>query len=460
MNLKSYLNLYSLLENDTSTIEERRAFGLADKAHINKPMMQLLAWERRHVHQLKKPLVSDVVSSYLYGVTFTLVIIAFMLGLFSGIALLNYNGHEPVNVVYFLAMVVFFPIFTISLTFFSMYRANSEQSVLIHLSPAYWMEKILKLFPTRVGKSVKDIKINPLLANWIVIKRSQCIALFFSFGLLLSLLVVVATKDIAFSWSTTLQISPETFHHYLNLLAFPWRETFPSAVPSLELIEKSQYFRLGDKLSEDMIDNASKLGEWWKFLAFATLFYALILRLVMYVIAHFGYKQALKKSFFSLEGVDSLLNNMNEPMVMTHATEEEYVVSSSHKDIQHIRSIDTSYDFVQGWAIGVSQLQVINDAMQVRSPNIFEVGGSNTLSQDSEIAHKSFGEVLLYVKGWEPPTLDIIDYIEELARYAEKIIVYPIGTQDEKYFIKEKFINIWIKKLSQIDNKKIWIKLP
>jgi len=52
-----------------------------------------------------------------------------------------------------------------------------------------------------------------------------------------------------------------------------------------------------------------------------------------------------------------------------------------------------------------------------------EVGGSNTLLEDSKIAHKTYGKVLLYVKALEAPTLDIIDYIEELGKYAEKIIV-------------------------------------
>jgi len=460
MNLKSYLNLYALLENDTSTLEERRAFGLAEIADKNRPIKQLLAWKNKHLHQLKKPLISEVTSSYLYGVTFTLVIIAFILGLLSGMALLSYNGREPVNVVYFLAMVVFLPLFTMAITLFSMYKANSEKSMLVHLSPAYWMEKILNLFPNKVEQSVKEIKINPLLTNWIVIRRSQFIALFFSLGLLLSLLAVVATKDIAFAWSTTLQVRPELFHHYLNVLAFAWRDFLPSAVPSLELIEQSQYFRLGDKLSEGMIQNASKLGEWWKFLVFTTLFYALILRLCMYMISTLGYQYALKKAFLSLDGAKFLLNNMNEPIITTNAMVAEHVVTSSHKDVQAIRKLDTSYDFVQGWALSTSQLHVMNDTMQVDSHNILEVGGSNTLSEDSKIAHKTYGKVLLYVKAWEPPTLDIIDYIEELGRYAEKIIVYPIGTQDEQYFTKEKFINIWIGKLSLINNKKMWVKLP
>jgi hypothetical protein len=460
MNLKSYLDLYSLLQHDICTREERRAFGLSKESLKNRPISQILAWKDQYISQLKKPLLSDNISSYLYSVTFTLVVIAFILGLLSGITLLSYSGQEPVNVVYFIAIVIFLPLFTMMLSLISMFRANSAQSLLVHLSPSYWMEKILKLFPNKVHKDIRDIKINPLLLNWIVIRRSQCIALFFSIGILLALLAVVITQDVAFAWSTTLQITPEMFYGFLNSLALPWRDFVPSAVPSLELIEKSQYFRLGDKLSEEMVQNASKLGEWWKFLVFATLFYALFLRLVMYVIATYGYKSALNKSLFSLEGVKKLLRDMNEAIITTAAKEDEYVVSSTYGDIQQVSTLQDSYDSVQGWALTTAQIDVLNDTMKVKSPNVFEIGGSHTLQEDADVANSSSKEVLLYVKAWEPPTLEIVDYIELLLKHIDKITVFPIGTEDEKYQVKKKFIDIWIGKLSMIDSNKIWIKTP
>ena len=330
MHLKSYLNLYVLLQTDTSSKEERRAFGLTHILDKNKPVDQLLSWVESHQGRLKKPILSETLLSYLYTVTLTLIVIASVVGILSGIALLSYNGQEPVNIVYYMAMVIFLPLLTMILALFSMVRIKSAQSVLVHISPSYWMEKILKLFPGQTLKDLDTLKINPLLSNWIVIKRAQGIALFFSLGLLVSLLVVVITKDIAFAWSTTLQITPESFHSFVNTVAFPWRDWFPTAVPSLELIEQSQYFRLGDKLNEEMIANASKLGEWWKFLTFSTLFYAIILRFLMLLITSFGLRYALKRSFLTLEGVSTLLHDMNEPIISTHATtaEKQLVLSS------------------------------------------------------------------------------------------------------------------------------------
>ncbi len=269
MNIKPYVNLYELLEIDPSSREENRAFGLTHVMLKNKPVEQLLAWIDQHKKSLKKPFLSETFSSYLYRVTFALVLIAFVLGLISGVGLLSYNGEEPVNVIYFIAIAIFIPLFTMLLTLFAMIRASSAESVLVHLSPAFWMEKILGLLPGSVQEHIQALQLNPLLSNWVIIRRSQIIVLFFSLGLLLSLLGVVVTKDIAFAWSTTLHISPEAFHGFLHTLAYPWREIVPSAVPSLELIEQSQYFRLGDKLDEEMIahapQNLESGGNFWLF---------------------------------------------------------------------------------------------------------------------------------------------------------------------------------------------------
>ena len=459
MDLKSYLNLYELLAIDKSTVEEHRAFGLTQASLKSKPVEQLLIWTKEHVSKLSLPLMSEKIATYLYGITFALSIIALFLGILSGVTLLSYNGHEPVNVVYFMAMVIFFPLLTMTMGVISMLRANSAQSVLVHLSPAYWMEKIIKFLPIGLQEKLEDFQINPLLSNWIVIRRSQLIALFFSIGLLLALMAVVATKDIAFAWSTTLHISAEGFHGFLSSLSLPWSGWMPDAVPSLELIEQSQYFRLGDRLSEEMITHASKLGEWWKFLAMSTLFYAVFLRVLMYLLASVGLKKALKKSFLSLAGVTRLLREMNEPIISTSAMmEEAEFVTFADVVVPTVHKLDSKYDSVQGWAIPKENLVVINDTMQIETTKLHEVGGGNTIAEDTTIVQKSSGEVLLYVKAWEPPTMDFMDYIEELLPMVDKLILYPIGTQEDDYKPKVKFVDIWARKISPLKEVKIWLK--
>jgi len=459
MNIKSYVNLYELLALDPSTREENRAFGLTHVMLKNKPIEQLLAWIEKHKERLKKPLLSDLFSSYLYRITFVLVVFAFVLGLLAGVALLSYNGQEPVNVIYFMAVAVFFPLFTMLLTVLSMFRASSTENVLIHLSPAFWMGKIVEFLPGRVQEQIKGLKINPLLANWIIIKRSQLIVLFFSLGLLLALMGVIVTKDIAFAWSTTLQLSPEVFHGFLHTIALPWRELAPSAVPSRELIEQSQYFRLGVRLDEEMIAHASQLGEWWKFLAFSTLFYAVFLRFGIFIFASFGLNAAIKRSLLTLNGTAKLLREINEPIISTHAPKDEkvFIAEEGHYS-QIVNRLDASYDAIQGWAIPHDELLVLGERLKIITPVHDEVGGANTLDEDTEIVFKSHGEILLIVKAWEPPTMDFIDYLSELTDKVDKVIVVPIGTRANSYEASHKEMDIWENKLSLLGDKKVWLK--
>ncbi len=458
MNLKTYIDFYELLQTYKPTRAENRAFGLDEDINFS-PFKQIVRWVEAHKNRLQNPSLSELFSNYLYGITLTLVIIAFFLGFFSGIGLLSYSGHEPVNVIYFMAMVVLLPLVTMTLTLFSMFRANASQSLLVHISPAFWMEKMLWFLPKNVQSSLQELKINPLLSNWLIIKRSQLLALIFSLGLLVALLGMVVTKDIAFAWSTTLQISPKEFHGVLYTLAFAWRDIFPWAVPSVELIEQSQYFRLGEKLDMQMIQNASKLGEWWKFLAFATLFYAISLRFGMWLLSMFGFKKALKRSFLSLEGASTLLREMNEPIITTSAVEKKKnVVSQGSHYRQEVEDLDSSYDRTLGWAMSDEELTVLNDSMKVITPMAFDVGGTNSLEEDSEIISKCHGEVLFYVKSWEPPTMDFVDFLEELTRVVDKVILAPVGTVEDTYLPKSKELEMWGRKLQQISSDKVWLK--
>ncbi len=459
MNIKSYVKLYELLASGPATREENRAFGLTHVMLKNKPTEQLLAWIEKHQHRLHKPLLSDTFSSYLYRVTFVLGLIAFVLGLLTGVALLSYNGDAPVNVVYFMAVTVFLPLFSMLLTFFAMLRARSAENVMIHLSPAFWMEKIMGFLPGRIQEQIQGLKINPLLANWIIIKRSQIIVLLFSLGLLLALLGVIVTKDIAFAWSTTLQLSPEEMHSFLQSVAFPWREFAPFAVPSLELIEQSQYFRLGTTLDQEMIAHASQLGEWWKFLAFSTLFYAIFLRFWLFIFASFGLNSAIKRSFFTLDGTTQLLREINEPIISTHAAQSEKVFLSEGGNYgQVVNRLDASYDGIQGWAIPHDELLVLAESLKIIAPVHCQVGGTNRLEEDTEIVFKSHGEILLFVKAWEPPTMDFVDYLSELTGKVDKVIIVPIGTAENHYEASSKELDVWENKLSRLGDRKVWLK--
>ncbi|SFV71402.1 hypothetical protein MNB_SV-13-1485 [hydrothermal vent metagenome] len=460
MHIKSYLDLHQLLNSDKSTKEQRRAFGLSHQDLKDNPQSQLMAWLDTHKGKLKRPLFSETFSEYMYNMTFLLLVIAFIVGLFSGMALLDYNGDAPVNVVYFMGIVIVLPLFTMILSLLSMFKVHQSQSALLHISPAYWMEKVLSLLPNRFKLDKDLLEINPLLLNWLVIQRTQSIALAFSMGLGLALLLLIVSKDIAFAWSTTLDMTPAVFHTYIHFIAMPWESFFPSAMPSLTLIEQSHYYRLGDSLSQEMIKNASDLGQWWKFLLMSTLFYAIFLRFLVYMLSRVGFTLAIEKSLLTLEGVGSLLVDMNEAIISTHAMEkvEKYEINEEG-NLAMVERVRNQYEIVHAWAMSTDEILLINDALSVTATTLYMVGGTNSLEEDTEIVSKSFGEVLFYVKAWEPPTMDFIDYLDELVEQVERIVIAPIGTAENHYIPVSKAISVWERKLAIFDNPKVCFKV-
>ncbi len=454
--LELYIDLYELMQLDRGTHQENRSFGLAHSGLLNRPLDLLDRWSGEHIHLLSQPRDSRKLLKYFSHATLLLLIISFFLGVFSGVGLLRYNGNEPVNLLYFLSAVLLLPLFTMTLTLFAMLRANSSEALLVQLSPAYWMENLLLLLPGKGREVIEKLKINPLLANWIVIRRSQELALAFSLGLFAALMLVVASEDIAFSWSTTLNISAEEFHRFLEIVALPWKAWLPQAVPSLDLIEQSHYFRLGGRLSSEMVSHAALLGEWWKFLAMTTLFYALVLRFLLFLFASRGLRKALNRSILSLEGVRELLREMQEPLITTHASEAEQGTDREEHSGVSVTEPRQHYDVVIGWALESDAIVLQNEQAGVESEEIYEAGGLHSLEEDRQVVVLADGEILFYVKAWEPPTMDFVDFLMELSgKTGVSVVVYPLGTPERAFAATDAEFDIWQKKIAGLKQENI-----
>lgn len=457
MTLKTYVDLYALLQAHFPSAEACRAFGLQYPDTKHSPQEQLHAWAETHQKQLPHPTLGARWERSLYHVTLLIAGVAFVTGVFTGIGLLHYSGDAPVNLIYFLFMALIFPLVTMFLALLSMVRANRQKNTLVHISPAYWLERLIAMLGKRPSL-LDEIKVAPRLLNWIVIQRAQLASLLFSVGLLVALLAIVATQDVAFAWSTTLQIDAEGFTRFLQQVALPWRSWLPSAVPTLELVSQSQYYRLGGGLSQTMVEHAALLGAWWKFLAMATLVYAIGLRMLLYVVASWGVKRALAKGLVALEGVKALLQCMNEPLITTHTPDEAVVVAEGSAAYPRDAQPDTvHYDSIEGWSLSKEKLEVLCDALGVSAPLCVEVGGNNPLEVDRQIASEATGEVLVVVKAWEPPTMDFMDHLEMVASHAKKVVVMPVGTAKEGYTPQTRHKEVWLRKLTQADLENVWV---
>jgi hypothetical protein len=119
----------------------------------------------------------------------------------------------------------------------------------------------------------------------LLFRHVQIAAAWFNLGALAVLLVEVTVTDLAFGWSTTLQLGPERFYQLCERLSVPWSRWLPEAIPSLDLVQATQYFRLegayvGAAEGARIADPALS-GQWWPFLAACLFFYGLLPRVVL-----------------------------------------------------------------------------------------------------------------------------------------------------------------------------------
>ena len=455
LTFKSYLDLAQLLEHYTGTHEENRFFSLTQKV---EGVQALLLWKSKNIYRVVDELDSSKYLHYLTVFTSLFGFFLLLLGFFTGTALLSYSGAEPVNVIYLLLVMVGLPLISMFLSLLSLFTGNIGAKIVSHLSPLYYLEKLINLFPFAQKVDFSALPFSATLSKWIFLQRLQLFSFLFALGLLGALVLTIISKDIAFAWSSTLAIDPVAFQNVLAWLATPWQSFFPSAVPSLELIEISHYFRLGEKLDVTMIQNADKLGAWWKFLAMATVTYALALRLLFWFMMKIGFKKQLKKELYALDGVKKLLKEFSTPFVSTQSVkEEQYLEVKEEATLVATESLTNDYASLLAWNYAEKTLLLLQDSYQVTASRTYVVGGRNSFAEDKAIVEALEGKVLIYVKAWEPPTMDFMDFLADVLanKNVEELEVCPLGTVTQNYASNASDLQIWLKKLEEISSEKL-----
>ena len=453
--LKSYLDLAQLLKKYKSTHEDNRVFALTQK---NKGLKLLSLWQESNLYRVDEELDSSKYLHYLTLFTSLFGFVLLLLGFFTGLALLSYSGAEPVNVIYLLLVMVGLPFLSMGLSLLSLFTGNIGANFFNHFSPLYYLEKVINFLPFAQKIDFSTLPFSPTLSKWIFLQRVQLFSFLFALGLFFSLVLTIISKDIAFAWSSTLEINPVSFQYVLALLATPWQSFFPSAVPSLELIEISHYFRLGDKLDVTLVQNADKLGAWWKFLAMATLTYALILRLLFWFMMKVGLDTQLKKELMALSGVKKLLKEFSTPFVSTQSVKKE-----QHLELKEEATLIASeilapkYAALLAWNYAEKTLLLLQDYNKIEAKSLSVVGGRHSFTEDQSIVDALEGKILLYVKAWEPPTMDFMDFLSDVLdnKKVKTVEVCPLGTATGNYSSKASDMEVWLKKLEQISSEKL-----
>jgi hypothetical protein len=406
-------------------------------------------------------------------ITFLMLLIGALAGAGAGMAVFRYDGTWPVNVVTVFAVLVLLQILLIALTLILMLPRvpglDALQSLLSGLNPgalaAALYRRVVRRDDQRASLLVWHEARGPAatrFARWQMLTWSQCAAVAFNVAALVTALALIAFTDLAFGWSTTLRLDSDDVLRLTRLLAAPWRELWPAAVPTAELIEHSRFFRLAS--SRPTAITASELTGWWPFLLAAIMTYGLLPRCCLLLLASIRLRAATRNLLLDDPRVRALLDRMNAAEV--HLGSDIKEAATVFPDAEAQSAPAMSGDAVVIVWSGALPLREVGPwtAKHLRwhVTETFEAG-SRTIAADEAVIERAAAlqpnPMIIYVRGWEAPLLDLQDFIQALrAKLGPQcsLIVVPVGANGE--ITSEAQRSIWSRWTARVGDPALYLE--
>ncbi len=459
--LGDLIELNELLDAERATaLEERkqrdRRIGRKLQHQRSKPATQIRAWLQASGDSAAHK--NGLQGNRLYhALCLALVITGLITGWGLSSAVLFYDGNQPINIVSAVVVLVLPQILLLLLWLLATLPVklplfSNIGETLGFLNPGRLAGHLAGAFSKKENTGLAmlwdpdNVAILAPAARWLFSFWSQLFAFSFNIGALAAAFFLVSFSDLAFVWSTTLTISNETFHQLLATLSTPWSTFAPDAVPGLELIEKSRYYRLEEgSLAADAAASpqlAVDLGHWWPFLIAAISCYGLLPRLLTLGISWFRLRHHLRKALCNLPGAPELLARMNSPLVSTLAVqpEEAHEIASnpfSGKAEASRYALSCPVVDWSGASHNPDEITAQLGNMGIETLEFLRAGGRQSTEQDTalltNLCRQKLEGIGILVKAWEPPLLDFLDFVRGIRRQCgpkKPVVVLLWGGKD------------------------------
>ncbi|MBS3805110.1 MAG: DUF2868 domain-containing protein [Oleiphilaceae bacterium] len=324
-----------------------------------------------------------------------------VLGILAMPGLLFYDGSQQINVTVILAFILLQLLMALATGLQSIAGWQPWRPVLhgvlerIRPSPAGPAQSVLR-------------ELHPQL----MARAAHVGGLMFGLTGLLTLLVLVVVQDLAFGWSTTLDTGPVAFHRLIDAIATPWQNLWPAAVPSLDLVAQSRFFRLEDAGTSGA---AAHWGAWWRFVAMSWLCYVILPRMLFLTLTQGHLRLRIRRLLANHPGLAALRYRMATPALETgnqEAADQEKPNLETHLNVHPVPDSAT----VIKWAGATDSLALT----RASSALALCAGGTASLRADgqtlehirqhlNDVVHV----VLILVRAWEPPTGELVDFLED-----------------------------------------------
>jgi hypothetical protein len=407
-------------------------------------------------------------------VTLAMTVLGMLAGGAVALTAFAYDGSQPVNVVRLLALLVGVQLVFLLSTLLLLLPGRVPglrhlQDLLAAVNPGAWaaavFRKIAKVPPgiERLFDRHAPRAAAVRFAKWQALYWSQMAAVAFNVAALATAVALVTFSDLAFGWSTTLEANPAAITRAVQLIASPWAGIVPAAVPSAELVEQSQFFRLeGNAVAPA---SPRTLGAWWPFTLLTLLIYGLAPRLLLLMLATLRLRAATTRLLLDDPGVTALLDRMASPEIETGAPEHETAPPLELGVAPAAPRPITGRAQALIWENGVPADAARDYARRHLGLDVTSVvtAGGGELAADRaalDLLATRTGETLLVLTpAWEPPLLELLDFLAELRRRAgpdASIVVAPVPDGPRAVTAVER--STWTRAMARLADPKLYVE--
>ncbi len=460
--LRHYINIQHWLDNDPvsdwqARTQRDREIHLSLVSDSQRPPLEhILNWWQQIN---KKYDVEDVGQHVVALLKWSSVLTAFiglLLGVSTALAVLRYDGSEPINILLGLSVLVLAPLVLLVASLFLPWV--NPNGILGRLNLGAMIQSVIKsrFLALEHAPNLSMFGLDKFL-RWHLMGCSQIFGFTFALAALGILLLKVTLTDLAFAWGTTLSIESGLIYEIVSLVSSPWAAWFPAAAPDEALVAASKFYRLGDK--PDNVTAVALTG-WWRFLAVSLLFYGVLLRAALFVFTRFKAQTSLQKIFLGQPQSIALLGRLTSATITTsertNATEpDELLNDNPNNSTQSLDVIACAFT----WHGAPSST---GESQKISSLSVFDINEeADLLAQKNHI--QSFAgsaqPVLIVCKGWEPPLLEFHDFLTALRGLlgaGTAIVVRPVDEQGADSSQEDK--NVWRSSISTLNDANLYVQ--
>ena len=257
-----------------------------------------------------------------------------------------------------------------------------------------------------------------------VLHLAQLFGVSFNAGALAVALGLVTTTDLAFAWSTTLQVDADQVHALVEAVAWPWAGVVEHAVPDQRLVAATQYERAAG------FDRPAAWGRWWSFAVMAMLVYGLLPRVATWLIARWRLTAALRWTADHLPGLPMVHGRLTATSRPTEPGGSSVDPAPSGTAIASERVKPTQVDapLVLAWAAPPT-VSLLAEPIAAGGPGVDD----DRRALERVQAAAADRPVLIVTKAWEPPVAELFDFVEALREAGEPtrpIMLLPVASDD------------------------------